>query len=174
MTLKERFRSYICIYIYTLRLTTSDANASIYTKCSLHMGLVSTEKNLRFVWTWKVHSFFQFFNEQRYKYFVSVHDNCIILINIDFILWLRLFIYLDLERGIIDTTLCDEIFPKFRVNKYNSFLRNATLSWAILNVNFIVKLRINGLVTHFESARTTASIFPINDERGEKDNRVHE
>lgn len=66
---------YIYMYVYTLRLTTSDANASIYTKCSPHMGLVSTRRKISASRELEKCSFFQFLNGQRYERFVSVHES---------------------------------------------------------------------------------------------------
>lgn len=68
----ERKVSFVYIYVYTLRLTTSDANASIYTKCSPHMGLVSTRRKISASRELEKCSFFQFLNGQRYERFVSI------------------------------------------------------------------------------------------------------
>lgn len=105
---------------------------------------VNTEKNLRFAWTWKVFVFPIFERTEirtlRFRPRVARWLHAI-LINVDFIPWLLAHSFISILDEAL-SILYDEIFPKFCVNKRTTlFLRNAT----ILNVNFIVKLRVNEL-----------------------------
>lgn len=132
MTLKEiSFR----IYIY-VAASHDNANAGIYTKCSLRVwGL---EKSLHRVNMKSVVHFSNFWTSRdTISSFLSL-DNCTMLINVDFTLRLRLFVYLDLERVL---SARHDKFTKMKFFR-NFALINLQPVYTECDFNFIVKLRI--------------------------------